>query len=315
MKMVKILQRISLIVLAVALTTGCSSQKAWVYHPNSYPPAAMDTGKKIVVLPFDDARPNENHNLYGLYLIPLMPFGWQTLNAPEGIQIHTTSGMWLNYKPTEDFPKALAEDLRGTGLFSDAFFDYRRENSDYAVEGKILSTKYIGRLITYGLSVYGPDLWLIGFPAAWTENDLSLDLRLVDSKTGKALFSQTYTADPRKTLSWIYAIRDDFNYAEMLGEVNKQFCQGISPVVVEAAKQEQAQAEAIKQQQAREEAARQQQAREEAIKQQQAQEQAAKQVQAEAAKAQAEAAKQQQAQPAEAATQQPTNATGPQESK
>ena len=268
----------------------------------------MDTGKKIVVLPFEDARPNENHNLYGLYVIPLMPFGWQTLNTPEGIQMHTTSGMWLNYKPTEDFPKALAEDLRSTGFFTDAFFDYRRENSDYAVEGKILSTKYIGRLITYGLSVYGPDLWLIGFPAAWTENDLSLDLRLVDSKTGKALFSQTYTADPQKTLSWIYAIRNDFNYAEMLGQVNKQFCQSVGPIVMEAAKQEQAQAEALKQEQAREEAAKQKQAQEEAIKQQQAQEQAAKQAQAEAAKAQAEAAQQQQAQ-------EPAAATQPQESK
>ena len=298
--MIITLRQTSLVILAIAFATGCSSQKTWVYHPNSYPPAAMSTGKKVVVLPFEDARPNENHNLYGLYVIPLMPFGWQTLDSPEGIQMHTTSGMWLNYKPTEDFPKALAEDLRSTGLFSDAFFDYRRENSDYAVEGKILSTKYIGRLITYGLSVYGPDLWIIGFPAAWSENDLSLDLRLVDSTTGKAVFSQTYTADPETTLSWIYDIQNDFNYADMLAKINKQFCQSIQPIVVQAAQKEQAQAaEALKKQQAQEEAARQQKVRDETIRQQQAQEQAAKQAQADAAKTQAEAAGQQQAQTAQ----------------
>ena len=238
MKITKILLQSALVGIGIALTAGCSSQKTWVYHANSYPPAAMNTGKKVAVLPFEDARMNINHNLLGLYVIPLMPYGWQELNTPEGIQMHTTTGMWLNYKPTEDFPKALAEDLRSTGLFSDAFFDYRRESSDYAVKGKILDTKYVGRMITYGLSIYGPDLWIVGFPMAWTENNLSLELRLVDSKTDKTLFSKTYNATLQKTLSWLYVIRNDFNYADMLGEVNKQFCHDLEPVVLEAAKEE-----------------------------------------------------------------------------
>ena len=148
--------------------------------------------------------------------------------------MHTTSGMWLNYKPTEDFSKALAEDLRNTHLFSDAFFDYRRETGDYAVKGKILSTKYVGRTITYGLSVYGVYLWLIGLPATWTENELSIDLALEDSKTEKILFSKTYTASPRSSLSWIYCMNNDFNYAEMLAELNKQFCTDIQPIVLNA---------------------------------------------------------------------------------
>lgn len=311
MKTGKILLHTSLVTLAVALTTGCANQKSWVYHPNSYPAAIENSGEKVAILPFEDARSNENHNMWGMYLIPLMPFGWQDFSTPEGMQMHMNSGMWINYKPTEDFPKALAEDLRNTGLFSDAYFDFRQEGSDFVVKGKILNTQYNGRIITYGLSVYGPDLWIIGFPATWTENQLSLELGLVNSKTAKTLFSKSYTVPPEKRLSWLYVIKNDFEYPDMLRELNKEFCQDIKPVVLEAAKQQQAQeaavkaqAEAIKQQQAREEAARQQQAREEAIKQQQAQEQAAKQAQAEAAKAQAEAA-----------TQQPTNATGPQEPK
>jgi curli biogenesis system outer membrane secretion channel CsgG len=93
-------------------------------------------------------------------------------------------------------------------------------------------------MITYGLSIYGPDLWIVGFPMAWTENNLSLELRLVDSKTDKTLFSKTYNATLQKTLSWLYVIRNDFNYADMLGEVNKQFCHDLEPVVLEAAKEE-----------------------------------------------------------------------------
>jgi hypothetical protein len=181
---------------------------------------------------FEDARENENHNYLVLYAIPLMPFGWQNLNTPELTTYHTTTGVWNNYKPTEDFPKALAEDLRNTHLFADAFFDFRRDTADYAVQGKILSTKYTGRIISYGLSVEGPLLWLIGFPAAWTQNELSIDLTLMDSKTGNILFSKNYTATPCSNMSWLYYMKDDYYYPEMMAEVNKQFCTDIQPIVL-----------------------------------------------------------------------------------
>jgi uncharacterized lipoprotein YajG len=73
--------------LAVVLCTGCATQKTWVYHSNSYTPATRDTGKSVAVLAYEDARENKNVNLVLLYLIPVMPFGWQDLNSPEGIQM------------------------------------------------------------------------------------------------------------------------------------------------------------------------------------------------------------------------------------
>jgi len=220
-----------LLILSVLMTAGCANQKAWVYRANSYPPAPGSSGKKIAVLAYDDARENKNSNAVMMYMIPLMPVGWQDLSAPEGTQMHITSGMWLNYKPTEDYPKALAEDLRKTGVFADAYFTFRKEDSDYAVTGKILSTKYKGCVISYGLSVYGPLLWLIGFPAASTSNDLSVELTLTDTKIEKALLTKVYHATPRKDISWLYVMKDDFNYAEMLAEVNKQFCLDIQPIL------------------------------------------------------------------------------------
>lgn len=225
-----------LVCLTIAFCSGCASQKTWVYHANTFAIVGSNTERKVAVLPFEDSRANENQNIWGIYLIPIVPYGPQNLNCPEGISQHANSGLWVNYKPTEDFPKALAEDLRNTHMFSDAFFDFRRESGDYAVKGKILSTKYVGRIISYGLSVYGPDLWLIGLPATWTENNLSIELALVDSKTEKVLFSKTYTATPHSGCSWIYCINSDFNYAEMLAELNKQFCTDIQPIVLSASK-------------------------------------------------------------------------------
>lgn len=236
MKIIKNLLRSLVFVAVVISAAGCANQKAWVYRGNTFALPASSSGKKIAVVAFTDARENKNSNCAMMYLIPLMPCGWQTLNAPEGSQMHMTSGLWLNYKPTEDYPKALAEDLRKTGIFSDAFFDYQRDRGDYGVTGRILSTKYKGYLISYGLSAYGPLLWFFGFPAASTSNELSVELNLIDSKTEKSLFSKVYTAKPQKKVSWIYMMRDDFNYAEMLAEVNKQFCMDISPIVLGAAK-------------------------------------------------------------------------------
>jgi len=58
----------------------------------------------------------------------------------------------------------------------------------------------------------------------------------MDAKTEKTLFSKTYTATPRSGCSWIYSMNNDFNYAEMLAELNKQFCTDIQPIVLTASK-------------------------------------------------------------------------------
>jgi len=236
MKPAKILSYCALIAIVTAITTGCSTQQTWSYHPNSYPAAAASTGKKVAVLPFEDDRANKNDNMAMIALLPVLPYGWEDLSTPEGVNQHINSGLWVNFKPTEDFPKAVADDLRNTGLFSDAYFSYQREGSDYAVEGKILSTQYDGKMITYCLGCYGVYLWMVGFPAGVTENDLSVELSLVNSSSNEKVFSKTYTATPRKQTSWIYYMKSDFNYAEMMAEVNSNFCRDIQPIVLNTAK-------------------------------------------------------------------------------
>jgi len=203
---------------------ACSEQKAWVYRAGEYPsPPGQAQRKTVVVLPFDDLRTDENHNLIGLGYIPLFPYGWVNYSAPEGAQMHVTSGLWINYKPTEDFPKALAQELTSTGRYKDAYFNFKTDPAaDYVIKGQIINTDYRGTQYTYGLSAYGPFLWLLGLPAATVDNDLSIRLTCTD-KTGASLFSQTYAAPEYHEVAWIYALPSDFQYASMLGGLYGQF--------------------------------------------------------------------------------------------
>ncbi|SPD74783.1 conserved exported hypothetical protein [uncultured Desulfobacterium sp.] len=216
-----------LILFALFLASGCATQKSWVYSANSYGEASNQINKSVVVLPFQDARPNINSNYWAMYLIPVMPFGWQTLNVPEGQPMHIFSGLWTNYKPTEDYPKALAEELTNSRLFKEAYFDFKKGDSGCVVKGKILTTRYSGKMITYGLSAYGPLLWFVGFPAGTVANELSVELSLVDTQSDNVLFTNTYTAPEYSRVGWLYVMPNEFNYPTMLKDLYKKFIEDV----------------------------------------------------------------------------------------
>ena len=160
---------LSLIAITLSLV-GCSSQKAWKYGPEPFisgVPPQVD--KTVVVTPFNDQRINENSNMYAMYLIPLMPFGWQDLNTPEGVQMHLTSSLWL-WRPNEDIAKAAYEEINSSNLFKEVFYSTRASEGDLVLQGTIKSTKYDGKIFSYCLSAYGPVLWWIGLPAANVSN-------------------------------------------------------------------------------------------------------------------------------------------------
>jgi hypothetical protein len=211
------------VALAGVLVTGCASQKTWVYRSNEYGASIGAPPRKAVVLPYRDARSNENSNRILVYMIPIVPFGWTTQETPEGVNQHVTSGLWINYKPVEDYPKALVEDLRNSRLFSDAFFDFKEGDADYVIQGTIYSTRYTGKIFSYGLSVYGPLLWLVGLPAGSASNDLSVELTCVDRKSGRQVLSKRYDAPSYSATSFLYVMANDFNYPDMLASVNKRF--------------------------------------------------------------------------------------------
>ena len=170
--------------------------------------------KAVVVTPFNDQRINENSNMVGMYLIPLMPFGWQDLNTPEGVSMHVNSALWL-WRPNEDIAKATSEELNNSRIFREAFYSTRASEGDLVLQGTIKSSKYKGKIITYGLSVEGPILWLIGLPATNISNELVIAFKLEDHKNNRTLWEKEYREEISKT-SVLYYLRSDFDYPDML---------------------------------------------------------------------------------------------------
>mgnify|MGYP001163300003 CR=1 FL=1 len=206
-----------MVILALFLLCGCANQRAWTYKAEPYVKMAPVLNKSVAVPPFSDQRENTNSNYAMMYLVPLMPFGWQDLNTPEGVQMHLNSGLWI-FKPNEDFAKATAEELNNTSMFKEVFFTHRASDADLTLKGKIISTNYNGKMITYGLSAYGPLLWFIGFPATYVENALELQLELIEGKTNEVLWQKSFKKD-QNHVSVIYAMQPDFMYDSLLKEV------------------------------------------------------------------------------------------------
>jgi hypothetical protein len=215
--------------LILFFAVSCSNSKGWVYKPNDYNNEVGHSAsnhlrdKTISVLPFTDKRSNENSDALLLYMLPLAPFGYQNLSSPETTVRHVNSGLWVNFNPKDDFAKAMVEELNVSGKFKDVFFSNSIKDSEYYISGELLITDYNGKLISYGLSIYGPLLWYIGFPATYVSNDLEVKLSLMDSKSKKVIFTKTYKASNYSKVGWIYSLPNDFQYPEMLKNLYQQF--------------------------------------------------------------------------------------------
>jgi hypothetical protein len=217
--------RAFVIFMAFLLFTGCATQKQWQYTSEQESVNKPIINKSVSVIPFLDKRLSENHNMIGMYILPIMPFGWQELNVPEGFQGHITSTGWL-WKPNEDIAKAVAEELNQSHLFKEVFFTNKASDGDISLLGTIKSTTYNGKIISYGLSVYGPMLWLIGLPAGTFNNELVLNFKLEDKKNSLVLWEKDYRQYMSKT-TWLYYMPSDFEYSSMLKTILLQVIKDI----------------------------------------------------------------------------------------
>jgi hypothetical protein len=209
-----------LVICALLMITGCTTQRVWVYKADPYVKTEPLVNKSVAVTPLADSRANINQNRLLLMFIPLMPYGWMDLNTPEGEQSHINSGIWL-FKPTEDIAKAIAEEIDNAGIFKQAFFTTRASEGELNLRGNLQSTYYYGKLFSYGLSIFGPDLWFLGLPAGTCKNTLEISLELVESSTGHILWSGQYKKDYREVFG-TYDVSADFYYDRLLKEIMKE---------------------------------------------------------------------------------------------
>jgi hypothetical protein len=124
------------------------------------------------------------------------------------------SGLW-QFRPADDFARAVAQEVDNARIFRETFVGNRASDADYVLLGEITSTKYEGKIISYGLSAYGPMLWLFGFPASTTSNELTVTLKLAKTPSTPAIWTHTIHGEA-SAVSWIYALQPDFAYDQLL---------------------------------------------------------------------------------------------------
>jgi hypothetical protein len=203
------------------VVNGCATQRGWRYSAEAKKIRDPIVNKTVAVPPFKDARPDKNNNALMMYMIPLVPFGWCDYSMPEGggMKLNSTP-IWL-FKPTEDLAKAAAEELEASGLFKEVFFTQRSSEGDLVFLGTINSTHYSGTAVTYGLSVYGPLLWLFGFPCGSVHNELAVEFSLVDHDN-MVLWSNSYKRNYDKSPVWFYSLPSDFQYDSLYKDIMLQ---------------------------------------------------------------------------------------------
>lgn len=188
--------------------TGCGTTGKFVYPANmtTLYKSGADTviQKKVAVVPFDDYRSDDNTNCFPAYLVPLFPFGWADYERPDAAATFASITRY-DVTPAEDLAKATATSLRHSGLFSDAFFTMggEKERADFVISGRIKIMRHNGKILTYGLSFYGPLLWYVGAPVAKCDNVLAVELEM-RNKDGKIIWECTID---RQNAVWIWLYR------------------------------------------------------------------------------------------------------------
>jgi hypothetical protein len=225
------MRRLASGLLLLVTLTGCvHPQRSWSYAPEPRSAADPLANVRVIVLPFEDRRPNENSNFIPMGFVPLMPFGWLTYHTPEGAGPHVNSAAW-QFRPADDFALAVAQEIDNARIFRETFVGNRASDADYVLLGELASTKYEGKVLTYGLSSYGQVLWPIGLPATTMSNELILTLKLAKTPSAPAIWTHTIRRETA-AVSWIYGLGSDFNYAELL----KQGLRDAIPSLAETAR-------------------------------------------------------------------------------
>ncbi|MBI3359324.1 MAG: hypothetical protein HY201_04660 [Nitrospirae bacterium] len=232
----RILRTNILVSILFLFLSGCSSERSWRYSVDSYPTDRHPLlSKRVAVPPFRDLRPDKNENTFLLAILPLVPFGWVDYSTPElEYQKLATLPVW-QFKFAEDFAKAAAEELDASNLFKEAFFTSSASAGDLVLRGDIKSTRYWGKVFSYGFSINAPGLWFLGLPQGTIHNELEVEFTLVDQANGVLLWNKSYKMAYHKSPFWIYKIPSDFDYDNMFKAMMRDVVKSLESTLSDSA--------------------------------------------------------------------------------
>lgn len=202
---------------------GCATRGAFVYSPLSQFKETKKFPARIAVKEFLDKRGNDNKDYTMLYIIPLVPYGIEKYNRPEAGGRFITQSAY-QFRPSEDFAKAMVMDLKASNMFEEVFYSEREHPKDveFILEGTIISTNYEGKLISYCISFFASYLWFFGLPVGHSINEVNLDIRLVTAKEGKIIWQNSYDKQTSQVGGLYYNLYQYCKgYPKMIEEINR----------------------------------------------------------------------------------------------
>ena len=174
----------------IVVLLNCSLREPdtfFFYVPPDHPEPKVKIEKSIGILPFKDLRPLKNKsNFFPYYLIPLVL--WQTFEDKRPNK----------YNVNEKFNSYIEQALRNEFISMQVFkeialnsYSYSKE-SDFKIEGEVYSTTERRLITAYGISFFSMILEGIGLPNGYSENELKLNVKLIESMSERVLFEKTY---------------------------------------------------------------------------------------------------------------------------
>ena len=135
----------------------------------------------VCVRDFEEMREKYYNDKIILGVLPIMPFG---ISESESF-----------YEVENDIASDLVNGLNISGLFKKAYYDpgYLMD-SDYIIEGEILSTKRKDYRMSYGISGLAAFLWFVGVPQDIHVNEFVVNIRYLDAKNNTVIFNKQYQA-------------------------------------------------------------------------------------------------------------------------
>ena len=174
------------------LVSCATSVGKWTYPSGRYATTISTNGSSasVVVTPWVDMRSARNKTYIAWYYVPFFPCGWNLFDRPEAT-VHGEDTTDYTADPCENLARSVVVELYREQLVRHAIYtdDYREvPKATHLLRGTLRSF-YIGQTRwSYGLSVYSPGLWAIGFPMGTSNNGFYADLELVDLRNGRVLW-------------------------------------------------------------------------------------------------------------------------------
>jgi hypothetical protein len=178
-------------VVAAGMMSGCSyvATTRLDYSPADNPAASLPRHTVLVVPLQDERAPRSFPNAFGhlfLTYVPLIPYvtvSYERLDESLDVAKHDTGEPPL--PKDELFPtkmaKAIANDLRGSELFSDVQFGPEgSRTTDYVLTGTLRSTQFDLNATSYMLGMAGVLLWFVPIPVGSDVAEVRIDLALRD---------------------------------------------------------------------------------------------------------------------------------------